>query len=156
MKLISGLVIGIIFGFILKRGRFCATGLLRDIYMEKSYYNIVIMLAIIFTQGFIYNVLISQDLITKDYLMPFSLLGVGIGAFIFGFGAVMTNGCMTSTLLKAGDGRIIGLLSLFVFIVSGYIATVGMAVPITKYFEEVTIVRDRILWKTLIIFQTVK
>lgn len=146
MKFISGLFLGMIFGFLLKRGRFCPTGLLRDIYMEKNYYNIVIMLALIFTQGFIYSLFVGQNMITKDYLMPFSLLGVGFGAFIFGFGAVMTNGCLTSSLLKSGDGRIIGILSVIVFMISGYIATVGKLVPITKYFESITMIRDRILW----------
>lgn len=34
--MISGLMAGIIFGFLWKRGKFCATGIIRDIYIWKN------------------------------------------------------------------------------------------------------------------------
>ena len=37
----TGLLFGFLFGFLLKRSRFCPTGTIRDIYLEKRYYNLV-------------------------------------------------------------------------------------------------------------------
>ena len=112
---ISGLFIGLLFGFLLKRGRFCPTGTIRDIYLEKKYYNAVLILAIIATEGLFYHIMVGSTVIPSPYFGCYSMVAVPIGGFIFGIGAVLTNGCVTSTLVKVGDGRIIGILSLIVF-----------------------------------------
>ena len=117
---ISGLFIGLLFGFLLKRGRFCPTGTIRDIYLEKKYYNAVLILAIIATEGVLYHLLVGSGVITTPFFGCYSLIAVPIGGFIFGIGAVMTNGCITSTLVKVGDGRIIGILSLIVFAITEF------------------------------------
>ncbi|UTC62512.1 hypothetical protein E4O05_00935 [Treponema sp. OMZ 787] len=57
--MISGLITGIIFGFLWKRGKFCATGIVRDIYLEKQTPNIVLILAIIFIQAFLYHLMVE-------------------------------------------------------------------------------------------------
>lgn len=62
---ISGLFIGLLFGFLLKRGRFCPTGTIRDIYLEKKYYNAVLILAIIATEGVLYHLLVGSGVITN-------------------------------------------------------------------------------------------
>src|SRR3712207_921481 len=114
--MISGLLIGIIFAFLLKRSRFCPTGTIRDIYLEKKYYNLSLILAVIFTQAFFYHLLVQFELIPAPVPLFFSTVAVGLGSFLFGFGAVITNGCVTATLLKSGDGRTIGLISLVTFL----------------------------------------
>src|SRR3712207_1862016 len=114
----TGLLFGFLFGFLLKRSRFCPTGTIRDIYLEKRFYNIVLILAIIFTNALIYHILRHFDLIPITYLVDFPVIGITLGSFIFGFGAVMCNGCLTSTVIKSGDGRVVGLISLITFIIT--------------------------------------
>lgn len=133
--LISGLIIGILFGFLLKRSRFCFTGTIRDIYLEKKLYNLVILFAVIFTQAFLYHLMVFFGLVPEPDLFSFSLPAVIIGSFIYGFGAVMMNGCMTASLVKSGDGRIIGFISILFFIVGTYFATNSFLKPLTEYLD---------------------
>lgn len=145
--MISGFTFGVLFGFLLKRGRFCPTGILRDIYLEKRRYNMILILALIFTQAFLYHSMIYLGIIPKSGFMRFPLLSVAIGSFMFGFGAVMTNGCTTSSLVKSGDGRIIGILSVITFIFSSYLAIEGSLEPATTYLTSQTLASDRLLQK---------
>lgn len=132
----TGLLFGFLFGFLLKRSRFCPTGTIRDIYLEKRYYNLVLLLAIIFTNALIYHILRYFDLVPMTYFAEFPVIGIALGSFVFGFGAIMCNGCLTSTLIKSGDGRVIGLISLVTFTITSYIAVKGPLKPISKYFES--------------------
>ncbi len=146
---ISGLLVGILFGIILKKSRFCFTGRIRDVYLEKESYNIVLILAIISTEGLIYQLLGRAGLITiPSFLPPFSLVSVAIGSFIFGIGAVMMNGCITSTLVKCGDGRVIGWLSVAVILVVGYFFSAGGGVPVTDALRGITTATDNIPIRT--------
>ena len=129
---ISGLFIGLLFGFLLKRGRFCPTGTIRDIYLEKKYYNAVLILAIIATEGLFYHIMVGSTVIPSPYFGCYSMVAVPIGGFIFGIGAVLTNGCVTSTLVKVGDGRIIGILSLIVFATTEYFTNKWIFKPFTQ------------------------
>ena len=132
----TGLLFGFLFGFLLKRSRFCPTGTIRDIYLEKRYYNLVLLLAIIFTNALIYHILRYFELVPMTFLVEFPVIGIAFGSLIFGFGAVMCNGCLTSTLIKSGDGRIIGLISLVTFTITSYIAVKGPLKPLSNYFAN--------------------
>lgn len=143
--MISGLIIGMLFGFLLKKSRFCPTGLIRDIYLEKRYHNIALIFAVIFTQGFIYHSLVYFGLVPEPNPLSFPILSVALGSFIFGFGAVMTNGCITATLVKCGDGRIIGFISLITFLASAYIAIETKVNKLTNKLAFLTLVPDNLL-----------
>lgn len=132
---ISGLIIGILFGYMLKRSRFCFTGTIRDIYLEKKPYNIALIFALIFTQAFLYHLMVLLGWVPEPELLSFSLTAVIIGSFIYGFGAVMMNGCMTASLLKSGDGRIIGFVSILAFILGTYISTNSFLKPLTQSLD---------------------
>lgn len=141
MNLISGLIFGILFGYLLKRSRFCATGITRDILLEKKYSNFIYIPVIIFTQAFIYHLMIATNLIPASKADNFSLLEVLIGSLMFGFGAVICNGCITSSLVKFGDGRIIGVLSIIVYTLSAYTAKEGFLLPIHENLKSIAPVK---------------
>lgn len=143
--MVSGLVIGIIFAFLLKRSRFCPTGTIRDIYLEKKYYNALLIFAVIFTQGFIYHILVQFELIPAPVPLFFSVVAIGIGSFMFGFGAILTNGCVTATLLKSGDGRTIGLISLVTFLASAYVAIETKLNVIVLKLNNLVVIDDTLL-----------
>lgn len=138
--MISGLIAGIIFGFLWKRGKFCATGIIRDIYLEKQRPNLVLILAIIFIQAFLYHLMTGLGIIPMAKFKDFPLVSVALGSFMFGFGAVMCNGCITASLVKLGDGRLTGLVSLLFFVFAAYTAKHGFLLPVTKSLGAVTLV----------------
>ena len=76
--------------------------------------------------------MVGSTVIPSPYFGCYSMVAVPIGGFIFGIGAVLTNGCVTSTLVKVGDGRIIGILSLIVFATTEYFTNKWIFKPFTQ------------------------
>lgn len=126
--------------FLWKRGKFCVTGIIRDIYLEKQRPNLVLILAIIFIQAFLYHLMTGLGIIPMAKFKDFPLVSVALGSFMFGFGAVMCNGCITASLVKLGDGRLTGLVSLLFFVFAAYTAKHGFLLPVTKSLGAVTLV----------------
>lgn len=152
MTLLSGLVTGIIFGYVLRKSRICFTGLVRDVYLQKDRYNIALFLSIICVEGLIYYALAASGMIRiPSYLPPFSLLTVAVGSFAFGFGAVMCNGCLTATLVKCGDGRMSGWVYLPVFIASAYLFSAGPLIGLSKSARAVAVADDMLGIRTTVI-----
>lgn len=85
-----------------------------------------------------------MNIISELNYDDFSLLAVAIGSFIFGFGAVIANGCMTSSLIKFGDGRIVGIISVVTFMITGYICTNGFLANLTERIGEISLVEDNL------------
>lgn len=149
MALVSGLAIGLIFGFLLKRSRMCFTGLVRDVYLERRVYNVAIFMAVVSIEGLIYHGLGHMGLVRiPQYLPPFSLLSIAVGSFVFGIGAVLAGGCMTSTLVKCGDGRATGLITLAGFLFSGYAVSAGFASELSRAIRSVAVVDDNLALRT--------
>lgn len=140
--MISGLIIGIIFGFLLKRGRFCPTGTIRDVRLEGHTYNLILILALIATEGFLYYAMISAGFVPMPKLKGFPLISVMLGSFIFGFGAVLTNGCITSSLVKTGDGRLTGIVSVITFTLGAAFAKQGALKPVTQALASQLLIAD--------------
>lgn len=125
MALLSGFIIGTAFGFVLKKSRICYMGTIRDIYLEGRNRNILLLFATIFTEAILYNLFVISGIVTDGYMPCFSLIAVPIGSMMFGFGAVMASGCLTMSLVKTGDGRITGIISLVTCVLVGYFFSAG-------------------------------
>ena len=118
---ISGFVYRIaVQAFYLSAGHSVHTGTIRDIYLEKKYYNAVLILAIIATEGLFYHIMVGSTVIPSPYFGCYSMVAVPIGGSSSESERCSPNGCVTSTLVKVGDGRIIGILSLIVFATTEY------------------------------------
>ena len=50
--IITGLLTGIVFGAVLQRGRFCVTGMLRDIFLNKTWRGFTALLILISVHAF--------------------------------------------------------------------------------------------------------
>lgn len=111
-------IIGIIIGFVLQRSGFCFTAALRDpILIGGTDHTKSAILAIAFaTIGFSiiqYRVFKSGDLVPGN-ISPIGL-HVALGAFLFGIGMVLAEGCTTRILTRIGQGFSIGFLVLISF-----------------------------------------
>lgn len=145
MTYILGLITGLVLGFLLKRSDICFTGLIRDIYLQRQKHNIILFLAIVSTEGFIYHALGHIGAIRiPAYLPPFSLLAVAIGSFIFGMGAVLASGCLSGSLVKCGDGKVSGLIAILSFMLTGYLVSAGPLVNLSKLIRKPGVVQDAI------------
>lgn len=115
-------IIGICFGFILQKGRFCFTASLRDPYLTggTTLTRAVLIAFAITTIGFAaikYGAYIKGLPIPgQSYVAPISI-ATAVGAFMFGIGMVIAGGCASGTLMRVGEGFLMQILSLFFFVV---------------------------------------
>lgn len=125
-------MIGIAFGFILQRSRFCFTASMRDPYLTGST-SITRAVLIAFAITSIAFTAIKFGAYTnglpipgQSYVAPVSV-ATGIGAFMFGIGMVIAGGCASGTLMRVGEGFLMQVISLFFFVVGSLLgaATYG-------------------------------
>ena len=116
-------IIGIAFGVILQKGRFCFTASMRDPYLtgSTSLTRAVIIAMAVTTIGF---TAIKYGYAAKglpipgmSYVVPISP-ATFIGAIVFGTGMVIAGGCASGTLMRVGEGFIMNILA-FVFFMVG-------------------------------------
>lgn len=125
-------MIGIAFGFILQRSRFCFTASMRDPYLTgstsvtKAVLIAFAITSIAFTAikyGAYAN---GLSIPGQAYIAPVSV-ATGVGAFMFGIGMVIAGGCASGTLMRIGEGFWMQVIALFFFIVGSLLgaATFG-------------------------------
>lgn len=115
-------MIGICFGFILQKSRFCFTASLRDPYLTggTTLTRAVLIAFAITSIGF---TAIKYGAFSKGlpipgqgYVVPISI-ATAVGAFIFGIGMVIAGGCASGTLMRVGEGFMMQILSLLFFVI---------------------------------------
>ncbi|SMB89774.1 hypothetical protein SAMN05660772_01400 [Pasteurella testudinis DSM 23072] len=141
--LITGLLCGLLLGFVMQRGRFCITGAFRDMYVTKSNKMFIALLIAISVQSV--GLFILRDFGVVE--IPAENLAFGavlIGAFVFGVGIIYAGGCATGTWYRAGEGLIGSWVALFTYMLfsammrTGPLADFNNALK-SHYIEQKTI-----------------
>lgn len=104
--LISGLICGVLLGFVMQRGRFCITGAFRDLYVSKNNKMFVALLIAIAVQAVGFFALKELGYLAVEPAEPLALGAVLLGAFLFGIGIILAGGCATGTWYRAGEGLV--------------------------------------------------
>lgn len=110
----TGLALGAVLGFVLQRGRFCVTGMLRDIFTQKSWRGFTALLIVIAVHAVGLAALNSADVISAK-ADSFAPLAVILGAFIFGLGIVLAGGCASGTWYRSGEGLVGSWMALITY-----------------------------------------
>ena len=90
--ILSGLAVGAVLGIVMQRGRFCVTGMLRDIFLQKTWRTTVALFIVISVHALGIAALTSLGVITPSY-GNFATVAVIVGGFIFGLGIILAGGC---------------------------------------------------------------
>ncbi len=138
IALISGLAIGIIFGFALQRGRFCMNSAFRDPLVFKDFTLLKAVALALVIQMIGFHLLSYFGVIT---LAPKSFfpLGAITGGFIFGIGMVLAGGCASGTAYRVGEGMVSSMLALLAFASTAYVAKDGMLSGVTATIQQMDI-----------------
>lgn len=123
-RVASGLLIGVIFGFFLQRGRFCFNSAFRDIllFKDRTLVKAIWVAVIIPLVG--YQLLVDLGFLT---IYPRGLYWAAniIGGFLFGVGMVVAGGCISGATYRTGEGLVGSMLALLGIGVGGAI-TLGL------------------------------
>lgn len=140
---LSGGVLGIIFGFVLQRARFCMTGGFRDMYVAKNNKMFYAFLIAISIQSVGVLTLIQLGYVSSPY-KDFSVFGVIIGSFIFGIGIVLASGCATGTWYRAGEGLIGSWIALAGYMLSAAMMKYGALNWLQKDLQQYGRINDNL------------
>ncbi|MBM7636531.1 YeeE/YedE family protein [Streptococcus saliviloxodontae] len=141
--ILSGGLVGLVFGFILQRSRFCMTGGFRDMYIARDntlFYAFVIAITVeslgvisLWKLGYLANPY-------EDY----SVLGAIVGSYLFGIGIVLAGGCATGTWYRAGEGLIGSWVALFFYMLSASSMKYGALKPLNDFLAKHWVISDNL------------
>lgn len=141
---LGGLLIGIVFGALAQRSRFC----LRSAALETMHGRFGVKLsvwlmafsaALVLTQGFILaNVLDVGN--ARQLATAGTLSGALIGGLLFGSGMILARGCSSRLLVLAGTGNLRSLLSGLVFAVVSQASLNGVLSPLRVWISNWSII----------------
>jgi hypothetical protein len=125
----GGLVVGLIFGAIVQRQRFCMVAAVGNLVLMRDWRHIQAFLA-----AFAVAIAGTQWLEASG-LVPVAesayraaridWLGAGAGGLMFGFGATLAGGCAARTLVRAAEGSYGAWLALIMFTLAAAVTQFG-------------------------------
>ena len=136
--LIGGLIVGVLFGFVLQRGRFCMNSAFRDIILLKEFKlaKAVVIALITLMIGFAIFALVGViDLAPK----PLKIWGAVVGGLVFGIGMVLAGGCASGTTYRVGEGMMGSLVAAIGLTLGALMTKFGVLVEIKNALQTTVI-----------------
>lgn len=138
MVLISGLTVGIMFGFILQRGRYCSNSAFRDIIFVNDFtlmraYLLALVIAIVGAN------LLEDFGFMGDFGLrrqSFNLVANIVGGFLFGVGMVIAGGCGSGIIYRIGEGYVSAFVATLGFAASLIVSIHGPLKPVSQYIKS--------------------
>jgi uncharacterized membrane protein YedE/YeeE len=124
-KLILGLITGIVFGFLLQKGRVAKFPVIVGQFVLKDW-TVVKIMSVAVVIGSIGVYLLHQLNMINLEIKPFQIGGIVIGGLLFGIGITILGYCPGTTVVACGEGHrdalvgVIGMLSGAAIFVSLY------------------------------------
>ncbi len=150
--LASALLVGLAFGFVLQRGRFCMNTAFRDIIFINDMtlfrtYFLALIIAIVGanlledfhllgawtdpdTGQVVFNTLRRQD---------FAPIANIVGGYLFGLGIVLAGGCGSGILYRVGEGLVAAVVAVLGFGMGILTTTHGVLRPVYKLLRSYTV-----------------
>jgi uncharacterized membrane protein YedE/YeeE len=137
---VSGLLIGAAFGFVLQRGRFCVNTAYREIlfgdYTMLNAYLLAVAVTMIGANliedlGWLQHADETGAMVTgalyRQAFVPWANI---IGGYIFGLGIVLAGGCGSGILYKMGDGSVAYIFAVIGFFFGIVMTKFGILKPV--------------------------
>jgi len=129
LAILGGLLVGIIFGFALQRGRFCMNSAIRDTILLKDNTLLKAVGIAVLVELFGFAILAMANLITISP-KPLVIVGQLVGGFIFGIGMVLAGGCASGVTYRVGEGMIGSLSVVIGLAIGGSVPAFGFLKPL--------------------------
>jgi uncharacterized membrane protein YedE/YeeE len=130
----GGLLIGMLFGFVVYRTNFCTMGSISDILSFGDWNRFrawLLAIAVAIFGVWVIELAGVADMGLSMYQTP--VLGWGanvVGGLIFGFGMVFSGGCISRNLVRAGGGDLRSIVVLIITGIFGYMTIGGLLGPL--------------------------
>ncbi|MGQ4891562.1 MAG: YeeE/YedE family protein [Candidatus Njordarchaeia archaeon] len=140
IHILSGLIVGLLFGFALQRGRFCMNSAFRDIFLLKDYTLLKAVVVALIVEMIGFHVMATAGII---HLNPKPLFwGANIiGGFLFGVGMVLAGGCASGTSYRVGEGMMGSFVALLGYASFALATSSGIFKPFKEFLQKNTLIK---------------
>lgn len=138
MVLISGLMVGIMFGFVLQRGRFCMNSAFRDVIFVQDVtllrsYLIALLVAIV-GANLMEDIGLFGDMGLRR--QSFNVIANIVGGYLFGIGMVLVGGCGSGVIYRIGEGYVSAVVGTIGFACSLVATMHGPLKPVSNFLKS--------------------
>lgn len=141
-SLVAGLVIGVLFGVLAQRSRFCLRRGLVGQGAERSSALGVWLLALGVAVLLMQAAALFEWVSFADHRFVASSLPAGaivVGGLLFGFGMVLTRGCASRLTVLAGQGNLRAWISILIFAVVAHATLKGVLAPARTWISSFSV-----------------
>ena len=125
-----GLIIGLIFGYVVNRTNYCAMGAISDIENFGDYRRFrswTMAAAVAMIGAWTFQSLEVLDLSSSIYLTTnFNIVASIAGGLMFGYGMVFAGGCVTKNIVRFGGGDLRSAINLIIVGIFAYMTIGGI------------------------------
>ena len=121
---LTGLFVGLVFGFVLQRGRFCMNSAFRDIVTLKDYTLLKSVGAALLVMLAGFAIMDMTDVISLNP-KPLTWGANLLGSFLFGIGMVIAGGCASGITYRTGEGMVGAMTAVLGLAIGGYLTAAG-------------------------------
>ena len=136
-SIITGLIVGILFGFVMQRGRFCMNSAFRDTVLLKDYTLLKSVGAAILVSMAGFAIMAGAGIIQINPKPLFWGANL-IGSFIFGVGMVVAGGCASGITYRVGEGMVGALVAVLGLATAGTLTAMGFLKPVKDALQSNT------------------
>ncbi|MBN2219171.1 MAG: YeeE/YedE family protein [Kosmotogaceae bacterium] len=137
----TGLLVGLVFGIILQRGRVCFNSAFRDVLLFKDNY--------LWKLGFL---AVGLQMITVLFVAQMgwiriapptlNLFGNIVGAYVFGLGMVLAGGCASGVTYRSGEGMTTAMIAAVFYGIGAMAMRGGVFSPIRTWASQFNVSVD--------------
>jgi len=139
-SIITGLIVGILFGFVMQRGRFCMNSAFRDTVLLQDYTLLKSVGAAILVSMAGFAIMDAAGIITTNPKPLFWGANL-VGSFIFGIGMVIAGGCASGVTYRVGEGMMGALAAVIGLATAGTLTAMGFLKPIKDFLQTSTTIK---------------
>jgi uncharacterized membrane protein YedE/YeeE len=134
---VTGLFVGLLFGFILQRGRFCMNSAFRDAILLKDNVLLKTVFVALLVEMIGFSIMDMTGAIAINP-KPFWWGANLLGSFIFGIGMVLAGGCASGITYRVGEGMVGSMTAVLGLAIGGYITAAGFLKPFKANLQAAT------------------
>ncbi len=134
---LTGLFVGVLFGFILQRGRFCMNSAFRDAILLKDNVLLKTVFVALLVELVGFALMDATGAITINP-KPFWWGANLLGSFIFGIGMVLAGGCASGITYRFGEGMVGSMTAVLGLATAGFFTAAGFLKPFKANLQAAT------------------
>jgi uncharacterized protein len=133
----TGLFVGLLFGFVLQRGRFCMNSAFRDAILLKDNVLLKTVFVALLVELIGFAIMDGAGAITINP-KPFWWGANLLGSFLFGIGMVLAGGCASGITYRFGEGMVGSMTAVLGLAAAGYFTAAGFLKPFKANLQAAT------------------